>query len=530
MSRSPRTRPTSLVSFSERMAWVLLVRLLVIAMPVGAYWLLPSERTATWAEVVQPAVATALVAAATSWKRLPRRASITVLGFGLLVDGAYLGWVLHCLHGLLGPVPRIAVVYVLALTLLASFRTGVKVTLWHSIVLVLVFEFEQVGILPDTSPAAGPGHLRWHLLSLWVLVVTVAAFAAANERELRRRRYDSDLLRRFGLDAERCTTGTEVGSLLAVLGRDELLARRAAVLLVHRDGAGEETPTVRATCVVAQPDGVREVRWSGPVPTGGALADALTSRVPVLRSADDDPVLADVLPGAGRVVLVRANVPGSSTVVLVLEEPGGRHRLRPGGVPQRLVTTAEQATVQAASTVARTELVDRLRTAAATDGLTGVGNRRALDQAIAAAVDDARNAGKTLSVLLLDLDHFKRLNDTHGHEAGDDALRAVGGLLRTDIPAGAFAARYGGEEFCVVLPDGVDGTVTAEALCRRVRSLDVPGPLTVSVGVSSLPGDGVSARELLHAADTALYDAKRAGRDRVVVARHREEPDLRVTT
>ncbi|GAB3469254.1 GGDEF domain-containing protein [Kineococcus endophyticus] len=528
MSRSPRTRPTSLVSFSERMAWVLLVRLLVIAMPVGAYWLLPSERTATWAEVVQPAAATALVAAATSWKRLPRRASITVLGFGLLVDGVYLGWVLHCLHGLLGPVPRIAVVYVLALTLLASFRTGVKVTLWHSIVLVLVFEFEQVGILPDTSPAAGPGHLRWHLLSLWVLVVTVAAFAAANERELRRRRYDSDLLRRFGLDAERCTTGTEVGSLLAVLGRDELLARRAAVLLVHEDGAGHGT--VRATCVVTEPDGVREVRWSGWLPAGGALADALASRVPVLRSAHDDPALADVLPGAGRVVLVRATVPGSSTVVLVLEEPGGRHlrRLGAGGVPQRLVTTAEQATVQAASTVARTELVDRLRTAAATDGLTGVGNRRALDQALAAAVDDARNAGRNLSVLLLDLDHFKRLNDTHGHEAGDDALRAVGAVLRTELPAGAFAARYGGEEFCVVLPGVVDGAATAEALCRRVRDLDVPGPLTVSVGVASLPGDGVSARELLHAADTALYDAKRAGRDRVVAARHRDGSESRV--
>ncbi|MEW1956569.1 GGDEF domain-containing protein [Kineococcus sp. NPDC059986] len=520
MTRTPGNRPASLVSFSERVAWVLLVRLVVVALPVAAFWLLPSERTAPWSHVVVPALVTGGVAAVTSWSRLPRRAAITLPGAGLLVDGLYLGWVLHCLHGLLGPVPRIAVVYVLAITLLASFRTGVKVTLWHSLVLVLVFEFEKVGFLPVTS-AAGVGHLRWHLLSLWVLVVTVAGFAAANERELRRRRYDADLLRRFGVEAERCTAGTEVAAMLAVLGRDELLARRCAVLLVDEE-AQQGSTTVRATCLVADEAGVRDSRWSGEVDADSALGRVLAGEAPQLRTAVDDPVLATLLPRAGRVVLVAAAVPGSATVVLVLEDPGARRRLRPRGVPQRLLTTAERAAAQTSSTVARTRLVERLRTAASTDGLTGVANRRALDEALAAAVEDARRSGGNLSVLLLDLDHFKALNDTHGHEAGDDALRAVGALLRTELPVGAFAARYGGEEFCVVLPGTVDGGGSADTLRQRVRTLDVPGPLTVSVGVATLPAHGVSARDLLSAADSALYEAKRSGRDRVVLARHRD--------
>ncbi len=218
-------------------------------------------------------------------------------------------------------------------------------------------------------------------------------------------------------------------------------------------------------------------------------------------------------------------------MVLVLEEPGGRHlrRLGAGGVPQRLVTTAEQATVQAASTVARTELVDRLRTAAATDGLTGVGNvARALDQALAAAVDDARNAGRNPRCCCSTSTTSNGSTTPTATRPGTTPSAPSARCCGRNSPAGAFAARYGGEEFCVVLPGVVDGAATAEALCRRVRDLDVPGPLTVSVGVASLPGDGVSARELLHAADTALYDAKRAGRDRVVAARHRDGSESRV--
>ncbi|WP_432545132.1 GGDEF domain-containing protein [Kineococcus sp. SYSU DK002] len=514
MSRSPGGGPAPLVSFSERVRWVLAARLLVIALPVGAFWLLPDARTASWSDLVQPALLTAVVAVGTSWRRLPRRLAITVLGFGLVVDGAYLGWAMHCLHGLTGPVPRIAVVYAVAITLLASFRTGVKVTAWHTVVLVVVFQFERTGLLPSTS-AAGAGHLRWHLLSLWVLVLTVACLAAANERELRRRRYDSDLLRRFAVDVGRCTRATEAAALLAGLGRDELLARRAAVLLVDEPaGAGAD---VRATCVVADGAGLREVRWSGTVPADGTLARALADGGPVLRSRVDEPWLTGVLPDPGRVVVLAAAVAGSPTVVLVLEEVGARRRGRSAGVSRRLLATAEHAAAQTVSTVARAGLVDQLRTAAVTDGLTGVGNRRALDESLAAAVDDARRTGSPLSVLLLDLDHFKALNDTHGHEAGDDALRAVGSLLRTGLPAGAFAARYGGEEFCVVLPATADGAGVAEGLRERVAALDLVAPVTVSVGVSALPAHGVTARDLLHAADTALYDAKRGGRDRVRV-------------
>lgn len=162
----------------------------------------------------------------------------------------------------------------------------------------------------------------------------------------------------------------------------------------------------------------------------------------------------------------------------------------------------------------------RLEASANTDELTGVGNRRAFDEALAALLARRAKGGSELCLLMIDLDHFKRYNDTHGHLAGDQALRLAGALLRAALRPGDIAARYGGEEFAVLLP-GIDAeraAMVAERLARDFRIADWPHePVTISVGVAeAVPGE--APQSLVARADAALYQAKAAGRDRAVVA------------
>ena len=162
----------------------------------------------------------------------------------------------------------------------------------------------------------------------------------------------------------------------------------------------------------------------------------------------------------------------------------------------------------------------RLEATAHTDELTGVGNRRAFDEALAALLARRAKGGSELCLLMIDLDFFKRYNDTHGHLAGDQALRLAGALLRAALRPGDIAARYGGEEFGVLLP-GVDASralMVAERLARDFRIADWPyEPVTISVGVAeAVPGE--SPQALVARADAALYEAKTAGRDRAAVA------------
>jgi diguanylate cyclase (GGDEF)-like protein len=160
-------------------------------------------------------------------------------------------------------------------------------------------------------------------------------------------------------------------------------------------------------------------------------------------------------------------------------------------------------------------------TRASTDPLTGLPNRRALEEALRRMLAQAERAGGSLAALALDLDHFKAINDGHGHDQGDAVLAAVGAALGASVRASDLVARYGGEEFIVLAPDAdADGAVAiAEKLRRAIAALELrSGRVTASIGVAVFPGHALDAESLLRAADRALYLAKERGRDRVEVA------------
>ena len=407
---------------------------------------------------------------------------------------------------------------------MASFRTGLKLATWHTLLLWMDFQWRGT-LLPGVAhPAGAPRPMTQVALFTAVLglaAVTTAAFGAVNERELRRHGSDMRALARLGLRLEQGTQPTEVAATVVdALAADFALDR--VLLMEVQDGR----VTARAAAGSAAASAAGSGAAAEPVPEGDAAADELIAHVlrtggSVLVGRADparDPWLAAGLPGAVNLGLVPLNADGRTIGLLCFV-----HGLRRGSrIEQRVLSMIERFAAHAALALANANLLQKVVESAATDGLTGAANRRSFDERLRAECDLAARRGTTVSLVLMDIDHFKSINDRFGHQTGDEVLRQVVERTRSRVRPDDLTARYGGEEFAILLPG--TGTDDACELAERVRQEVAahaePVPATVSVGVATWQPGIDSPDALVAAADKALYQAKQTGRDRVV--RHQD--------
>ncbi|WP_181707814.1 PleD family two-component system response regulator [Chthonobacter rhizosphaerae] len=225
--------------------------------------------------------------------------------------------------------------------------------------------------------------------------------------------------------------------------------------------------------------------------------------------------------------------------ILLVAEPEDNARLLRGldlGVNDYLVRPIDRQELlaRARTQVRRKRYTDKLRDSVAhtmemavMDSLTGLHNRRYLESHLSTLVEQSIARGRELSVLVVDIDHFKSVNDTHGHDAGDDVLREFARRVRKNVRGIDLACRFGGEEFVIAMPetDGELARMVAERLRQRIAGepFRIAGGakqlnVTISIGLASLDGAGETPEAMLKRADLALYQAKREGRNRVVAA------------
>ena len=187
----------------------------------------------------------------------------------------------------------------------------------------------------------------------------------------------------------------------------------------------------------------------------------------------------------------------------------------PNAYDKRHVKLLEELALQITMSIENSRLYAKAEQKARIDGLTGLLNRRSLDELIASEVNRHSRYGGVLSIIIFDLDYFKAFNDNYGHLAGDTVLRQIGRIMKGSIRSADQAFRYGGDEFAILLPQtNIEAAHdVAERLRKRITSEVKVGhvPVTTSIGLASWPADGIGPNEIMAAADAALYNAKRSG-------------------
>ena len=329
--------------------------------------------------------------------------------------------------------------------------------------------------------------------------------------------------------------GRAVGIAYPVL---DLLVLTIALRLVL--GAGDRSPAVRlllaSTVLVLVGDTAYAVQRNAGTWADGTWIDALRIGSYVLLGAAalhpsmrwfDRPILSGPRDGAPARLAGLAAAALLAPAVLLIQDLRGT----PTHLPAIALSCAALfllVLLRMAGTLRAQQRV------AMTDSLTGLHARRFFEEALVIEAQRASRGEAFVSILLIDIDKFKRINDTYGHPSGDLVLREVASRLRDGCRPGDVIARYGGEEFAVLLPDA--SPTQASQVAERIRDQVCARPLplddnssitvTVSLGAVTLPGDGTCATDVIRTADRALYAAKRAGRNRVITGRALNPPAL----
>jgi len=470
MSASDHERMTSLQGAASRRGWyaleerhaaLLLGRIVAIVAIAAIVAVDPADDLSRRDQVI--AVAACALAlglhALLGWApvRWPRRL-LTAVDVALVVDAVLIATLALVSGGTDSLVLWLLPLTALAATLALGVRSGVKAGLLAAIVVGAVLAGDDDGAAAD---AVGP------LVLTVAMVVIAGALAGVNERELARR-------------GERMTALHTASAAFVGADDAEGLAGIAA------DAARRLLPEWDA-----------EVRLDG---------DAVAE-----RTWRDEGWVRLEMP----VVAHERGEPERPLGVICARRPAPR--VGPARIRGQQLLALRTLAMTLSAAMVQADLVHRLEEQSRADPLTGLGNRRAFDESLAAELARARRAGGPLGLVMLDVDHFKRFNDRHGHQAGDDALVGVGRVLLAEARAEDRACRIGGEEFAVVLPgaDEAAAAGVAERIRRGVEETPGREPVTVSLGVASTAGDE-DAGSLLARADARLYAAKAAGRNRVV--------------
>ena len=443
----------------------------------------------------------------------PRRVSWVFAGM-LMLDAVYFATATQMTGWTTSTLRYAILLHIGAVSLLASYRIGMQLAVWHSLLLFSIRNAISADLLKDTSPpdvtayGTDDQRLAVFVVVLWLVAISTSTLSAINERELRRRRRDLEALTELAEQIERTDDSSSVARTLLDAAISTYGFPRGVVLA----SAEGHLPLLASYGLPEQ-----LARRPGRPGTSAVITRAHEQKSTVLVRGVDvtaDPWLAHLLPGRRNLVVVPLSTEGRSLGALVLEHTGGAK------IERRIVTGLERSASYAALALRNAWLLEQVQRLAATDGLTKIANRRTFEATLEREVARATRSAEHLSLVMVDLDNFKVLNDTHGHQAGDEVLRNVAAALSCECRDFDTAARYGGEEFVVILPgcNVEEAVVIAERLRDAVAKAPSTTPITASAGVATYPSHAADADTLVRAADQALYVSKNAGRDRTTVS------------
>lgn len=513
--RAERTAE-EIASLAERMGYMQALRATFAVVVLVSAFLAPDALGASLTDVVF-LTAAYLVLSATieGLRRSVGKRGIAVVEGMLLVDAVYLALVGYATGGTQSPLRFLVYLHLIGVTLLASYRTGMKIAVWHALLFFVTFYAQASGLLPalETPDAPAEGISQpsiFNVVALLLVATGTMAFSSLNERELRRRKIDLEALNETARKLENVTDPADVASILVEGARETLGFDRGLVLAA---------PPGNPLTVMAY-------RGPGEAPSVDLKADdevtlqaweehetQLVKRL----DAEKNPRLDALLPGAENLAIVPLFAEGDPIGVLVAEHTG-RIGFR---LERRVFSMISQFASHAALALRNTWLLQEVQRMADTDELTGIPNRRTFEIVLSRELSRAKRNGEQVTLAMIDIDHFKKLNDTHGHPTGDEVLRQTGRALAVNCRGFDTPARYGGEEFAIIMPSCsvTESLPATDRLRIAISKQDLPVPVTASAGVATFPTHASDAAGLIKAADEALYESKRAGRDRVTRSR-----------
>lgn len=503
---APRASWTTfeLVPLADRLRYMRLLRIGLVLAIVAIAGLNPGGVAPTSGRL-WPATAgyVVLFSAGELFWRLVRRRGLWLFGALLVTDAAYLVYASYMTGGMSSPLRFAVLLHLIAVALLASYRTGLKLVIWY--VLLFLVEYYLPAAQTSSKALTGYAGVVVFAVALAAIAFGTSTLSAVNERELRRRRFDLEALAALAVDLEDARTPQRVAETALTSIADNFGIER---MVLVQTGTRSD---VLATRGVDLPEAALRITPASVMAQAEQLHSTL---LPMELSPDDDPGLTEMFGPARNLVVTPLYAEGGCLGVLVFEH-GSRRGSR---IERRLLTIVERFASHTALALRNAMLLQTLQEAAATDVLTGIANRRSFEEALDREITRSCRTGEPVTLVMLDLDHFKQINDNHGHQKGDELLRSVATALLANCRDIDVACRYGGEEFAVILTDcgSEEAATTAVRLWAGAAEIDSDLALTVSAGYATFPDQVRTREDLVSAADKALYEAKAEGRNRII--------------